>query len=168
MLLCVKIYEFDVIYFRKNCYLCANNMTCLAMVKQRYIRLISCLLLAIYAFVAVEQSVAILLCDCQQHHHEHHCCHDKQCEQHDHAVWSADCRCEHDHSAEVKLYVDSREAGDWLLRRLSQMVQISLDVEPVECGDVEGQKVEYQEFIPLILCGGECNISALRAPPVLA
>lgn len=138
------------------------------MAKQRYMKFVSCLLLAIYAMVAVEQSVAILLCDCQQHHHEQHCCHDKQCEHNDHTEWSADCSCDHDHSAEVKLYVDSREAGEGLLRRLSQMAHISFDAELFECIDLEQQRVDYQEYIPLILCCRECNSSALRAPPVLA
>ena len=138
------------------------------MAKQRYMKFVSCLLLAIYAMVAVEQSVAILLCDCQQHHHKQHCCHDNKCEHSDHTEWSADCSCDHDHSSEVKLYVDSRKAGEGLLRRLSQIAHISFDAELFECIDLEQQRVDYQEYIPLILCCGECNISALRAPPVLA
>ena len=135
------------------------------MVKQRYIQILSTLLLVFYIVAGVEQSVAMLLCDC--HHHNEQCCEHRLCEHSVSVEYKAACDCSHDHSAEIELYVDMRDVSELLARQLLQLACVNDGYQPIDI-DPTYKTVAYQLYIPPLVVGGEAAVRSLRAPPVLA
>lgn len=138
------------------------------MMKKGYIRVVMSLLLVLYFVAGVEQSVAMMLCDCQSHHSNPMCCHDEHCEHQSYLVFQPECECEHEHTVEIALYTDGRNMDDSAAKALA--LSIPLSVDNIRLDILEGLDINF-EFQPYLLPPLEDAASAasvLRAPPVLA
>lgn len=138
------------------------------MVKKGYMRVVFTLLLLLYFVAGVEQSVAMLLCECQSHHSNEFCCHDEHCEHSSKMVFKPECECEHEHTVDIALYTDGRSVDVSATR--AYMLCIPLCVDNIRLDILEGLDIdfEYQPYLLPPLEDAASAASVLRAPPVLA
>lgn len=130
-------------------------------------RVVVSLLMVLYFVAGMEQSVAMLLCDCPSHHSKA-CCHGEHCEHQSYLIFKPECECGHEHTVEIALYTDGRNVDDAAARTLG--LNIPLSVDNIRLDILEGLDVnfEYQPYLLPPLEDAASAASVLRAPPVLA
>lgn len=134
-------------------------------------RVVVSLLMVLYFVAGMEQSVAMLLCECPGHHSDEACCYSEHCEhcKHtDHLTFESRCGCEHNVMAETALYTDGRSVDDSVIRVLVQNIPLSIDNIRLDILEGLDINVEFQPYLLPPLEDAASAASVLRAPPVLA
>lgn len=141
-------------------------------------------MMLLYLSVTVAADVVSLTCRCKCNHsadvhtafaHTHSCDCDKECRNvHDNChvchttIDGNGCKCQHNHSTEIKLYTQIRNAADDdILRSLMLWAVVAYTFAGVEIDAVATGVKSYNRYLLPPLLGAHIRGVGLRAPPVL-
>ena len=142
------------------------------------------LIMLLYLSVTVASDVVSLTCQCKCNHqadvhtsfaHTHSCdceseCHYVQdnCQGCQPVIDGDDCHCQHNHSTEIKLYTQTRNAADDdILRSLMLWAVVAYVVVDVEIDAAATGVTSFNRYLLLPLLGAHNRGVSMRAPPVL-